>query len=245
MNQSLNLNIISKIFSILEQDVKDETENDSPLKEIIRMMFSKDSESNIIGFPNVKVEYQKLLAKFIELIYLMFQIPKDQRDKLWKIDVKNIKDKNISNLILELEDLQNIEVKFPNQKLVDLCDIIFPCNVKNKYTLIDYVYAVIGNISYIPQMNILLKFRVYSFLIDNYACVLGQKIDFRETELNLDDEISIDIILDLLKKNKNDNLFIQLLVILKYESVRNTIIKHNMGEILQAFINTNNKRKKN
>ena len=72
MNQSLNLNIISKIFSILEQDVKDETENDSPLKEIIRMMFSKDSESNIIGFPNVKVEYQKLLAKFIELIYLMF-----------------------------------------------------------------------------------------------------------------------------------------------------------------------------
>lgn len=244
MNQSLNLNIISKIFSILEQDVKDETENDSPLKEIIRMMFSKDSESNIIGFPNVKVEYQKLLAKFIELIYLMFQIPKDQRDKLWKIDVKNIKDKNISNLILELEDLQNIEVEFPNQKLVDLCDIIFPCNVKNKYTLIDYVYAVIGNISYIPQMNILLKFRVYSFLIDNYACVLGQKIDFRETELNLDDEISIDIILDLLKKNKNDNLFIQLLVILKYESVRNTIIKHNMGEILQAFINTNNKRKK-
>lgn len=29
-----------------------------------------------------------------------------------------------------------------------------------------------------------------------------KKIDFRETELNLDDEISIDIILDLLKKIK-------------------------------------------
>lgn len=34
------------------------------------------------------------------------------------------------------------------------------------------------------------------------------------------------------------------MVILKYESVRNTIIKHNFEEILQAFINTNNRRKK-
>jgi hypothetical protein len=51
-------------------------------------------------------------------------------------------------------------------------------------------------------MNILLKFRVYLFLINNYASVLGQKIDFQETELNLDDEISIDLILDLLKKIK-------------------------------------------
>jgi hypothetical protein len=51
-------------------------------------------------------------------------------------------------------------------------------------------------------MNILLKFRVYLFLIHNYASVLGQKIDFQETELNLDDEISIDLMLDLLKKIK-------------------------------------------
>ena len=73
MNQSLNLNIISKIFFILEQDAKDETKNDSPLKEIIRMIFSKDLESNIIAFPNVEEEHQKLLTKFIELIYLRFK----------------------------------------------------------------------------------------------------------------------------------------------------------------------------
>ena len=194
MNQRINLNTISKIFSILEQDAQNETKNDSLLKEVIRIMFSKDLESNIIVFPHVEEEHQKLLIKFIELIYLMFQIPKKQRDNLWKIDVKNIKDKNISNLIYELEASQNIEVKFPNKKVADLCDLIFPFNVKNKYTLIEYVYAVIENISYIPQMNMLLKFRVYLFLIDNYACVLGQKFNFREIELNLDDEISIDII---------------------------------------------------
>jgi len=68
MNQSLNLNNISKIFSIIEQDVKDETKDDSLLKNIIRIMFSKDLESNIISFPNVKEEHQKLLTKFIELL---------------------------------------------------------------------------------------------------------------------------------------------------------------------------------
>jgi len=87
--------------------------------------------------------------------------------------------------------------------IIDLCDIIFPSKVKNNYTLIEFVHAIIENISYIPQMNTLLKFRVYLFLINNYASVLGHKIDFRETELNLDDEISIDLILDLLKKELN------------------------------------------
>ena len=100
-------------------------------------MYSKDSESNIIVFPHVKEEHQKLLTKFIVLIYLMFQIPKKQRDNLWKIDVQNIKDKNISNLIYELEASQNIEIEFPNKKVADLRDFIFPFNVKNKYTLIE------------------------------------------------------------------------------------------------------------
>ena len=137
MNQRINLNTISKIFSILEQDAQNETKNDSLLKEVIRIMFSKDLESNIIVFPHVEEEHQKLLIKFIELIYLMFQIPKKQRDNLWKIDVKNIKDKNISNLIYELEASQNIEIEFPNKKVADLSDFIFPFNVKNKYTLIE------------------------------------------------------------------------------------------------------------
>ena len=135
MNQSLTLNTISKVFSIIEQDVKDETKNDPPLKEIIRIIFSKDSESNIIAFPNVEEEHQKLLTKFIEFIYFMFQIPKGQRDNLWKLDVQNIKDKKISNLIYELDAAQNIEVEFPKKKVADLCDIIFPFNVKNKFKI--------------------------------------------------------------------------------------------------------------
>ena len=145
MNQSLNFNTISKIFSILETDVKDETKDDSRLKEIIRIMFSKDSDSNIITFPTVEESHQKLLTKYIELIYLMFKIPKDQRDNLWKIDVQEIKDKNISNLVYELDVLQNIEIQFQNKKVADLCDIIFPPNVKNKYNLyliINYLYQL-------------------------------------------------------------------------------------------------------
>jgi hypothetical protein len=76
------------------------------------MMFSKDSESNIISFPNVKEEHQKLLTKFIELIYVMFNISKDKRDILWKSDVKNIENRNILKLIKELEDSSSIEVEF-------------------------------------------------------------------------------------------------------------------------------------
>lgn len=245
MTQNLTLKTISKIFSILEQDVKKETKNDSLLKDFIKIMFSKDSESNIIAFPKVEEEHQKLLVKFIELVYSIFQLTKDQRDNLWIIDTQKIKDKNISRLIYELDALQNIEVEFQNEKIDNLWNIIFPLIIKNKYSFIEFLFTVINTISYIPQMNMLLKYRIYLFLIDKYANVLGQKIDFKETEINIEDEVSIDIILNLLTTNKEDDiLFIQLLVILKYDSLRNTIINQDMKNILKAFTKTNIKLKK-
>lgn len=242
VNKSLKQDIISKVISILRKDVKGETEIDSLLKDAIKIMMSKDSDTNKIAFPSVPEENQNLLIiKLIELIYLVFQVPKDKRNNLWKIDIENIKDKNISGLIFECEVLQNsIEVLFPTEKMAELSDIIFDSNIKKKYTLIDYINSIIANISFIPQMNMLLKYKIYLLLIDKYICFLGDKIDFREVEINLEDEISIDIILDLLKNKKQDDIiFIQLLVILKYESLRNTIIKYNIAQILQAFANTN------
>ena len=145
-----------------------------------------------------------------------------EREILFRKEVTSIKNNNIKEIINELEALQKIEFKIQNEKIDNLCEIIMKSLLKEKYTLNDYIDTVFANLSFIPGLDMLLKFEVYTKIMKDYLNSTT-KINFDETEINVKDEISVEIILDLFKKVPGDELFIQILVILYYESNKHII----------------------
>ena len=122
-----------------------------------------------------------------------------EREILFRNEVTSIKNNNIKEIINELEALQKIEFKIQNEKIDNLCEIIMKSLLKEKYTLNDYIDTVFANLSFFPGLDMLLKFEVYTKIMKDYLNSTT-KINFDETEINVKDEISVEIILDLFKK---------------------------------------------
>ena len=240
MNKALIEDTRAKIDFILSQKINEENKNDSKLTYIIRLLFTNEQKSKgIISFPDIEKEAQNLLCKLIDLIYTLFKMTEKERDQLFRTEVTYIKNSNIIKMIKELEELQNVEVDLPNEKINNLCEIIMRSLIKKKYKLIEYIDTVLANLSSFPGLITLLNFQVYTIIINKYINLLGIKIDFHETGINLEDEISLEIILDLFQKEQGDDLIIiQSLVILEYNSLRDVIKNYNMPQISNALQNT-------
>ena len=240
MNKALIEDTRAKIDFILSQKINEENKNDSKLTYIIRLLFTNEQKSKgIISFPDIEKEAQNLLCKLIDLIYTLFKMTEKERDQLFRTEVTNIDNSNITEMIKELEELQNVEVDLPNEKINNLCEIIMRSLIKKKYKLIEYIDTVLANLSSFPGLITLLNFQVYTIIINKYINLLGIKIDFHETGINLEDEISLEIILDLFQKEQEDDLIIiQSLVILEYNSLRDVIKNYNMPQISNALQNT-------
>ena len=240
MNKALIEDTRAKIDFILSQKINEENKNDSKLTYIIRLLFTNEQKSKgIISFPDIEKEAQNLFCKLIDLIYTLFKMTEKERDQLFRTEVTCINNSNITEMIKELEELQNVEVDLPNEKINNLCEIIMRSLIKKKYKLIEYIDTVLANLSSFPGLITLLNFQVYTIIINKYINLLGIKIDFHETGINLEDEISLEIILDLFQKEQGDDLIIiQSLVILEYNSLRDVIKNYNMPQISNALQNT-------
>ncbi len=240
MNKAIKKDTRAKIDFILSQKIREENKNDCKLTYIIRLLFTNEQNSKgITLFPDIEKEALNLLCKLIDLIYTLFKMTEKERDQLLTTEVTCINNSNITEMIKELEELQNVEVDLPNEKINNLCEIIMSSLIKKKYKLIEYIDTVLANLSSFPGLITLLSFEVYTIIIDKYINLLGTKIYFHETEINLEDEISLEIILDLFQKEQEDDLIIiQSLVILKYKSLRDVIKNYNISQISNALQNT-------
>ena len=240
MNKALIEDTRAKIDFILSQKIREENKNDCKLTYIIRLLFTNEQNSKgITLFPDIEKEALNLLCKLIDLIYTLFKMTEKERDQLLTTEVTCINNSNITEMIKELEELQNVEVDLPNEKINNLCEIIMSSLIKKKYKLIEYIDTVLANLSSFPGLITLLNFQVYTIIINKYINLLGIKIDFHETGINLEDEISLEIILDLFQKEQGDDLIIiQSLVILEYNSLRDVIKNYNMPQISNALQNT-------
>ena len=233
MNKATDDSIV-KIQFILSTKIREDAQNELKLQYIVRLLFSNELKPEDIIPPNIKKEALKLLYKLIDLIYILFKMNQRERDILFRNEVTSIKNNNIKEIVSELEVLQNIEVKIQNTKIDNLCEIIMKSLLKEKYTLNDYIDTVFANLSFFPGLDMLLKFEVYTKIMKDYFNS-PTTINFDETEINVKDEISVEIILDLFKKVPGDELFIQSLVILYYESNKHIIKKYNKSQILKAI----------
>lgn len=239
MDKVCNEDTITKVNFILSQEIREENKYDSKIKYIFGLLFP-ESNSKDKTLQRLEKEGQTLLCKFIDLIYILFKMTKTERDQLYRTEMAYIKNNNITKIIEQLEKLLlDIEVTLPNEKVDKICDIILKSFTRKTYRLVEYIDEILVNLSFFNGLNILLKFHIYTKIINEYLNFLGEKINFEETEINIMEEISAEIILDLFKKEKsNDKVLIQSLVILKFESLKDIINKYNIIQISNALENT-------
>ena len=239
MNSDLDLwkDIQSKVIFILKKP-KEENKSDDKLKKIIHIVYkimSRD-ESFKTG-KNVNIDF---FFSFINLIYTLFKLEKEEREKILKTNVSCIKNKDVLEKIQGLGKIQIVKETIKNKLIAYLCEVILSYLKKEKYSLIEYIDATIGNMLYIPNMNMILKYEIYSLIMQEYFYDFFKEIiDFEETQINSEDDISIEMIIDLFENDKQDKIkAFQALIILKYESLRDSIIKYNINQINEALKKT-------
>lgn len=95
INKELTVETIRKVNFILFQKTEEETKYDFLLKYILKIIFIQEQNSDTISFPNIPNEVIRLLVKLVELLYILFQKTKKERQEIYKKDSKNIKENNI------------------------------------------------------------------------------------------------------------------------------------------------------
>ena len=171
----VNEDSITKVNRILSQELKEENKYDSKIKYIISLIFSEPNSKDQT-LQRLQKEEQVLLFKFIDLIYILFEMTKTEREQLYRTEMVNIKNNNIINIIEQLENLLNdIEVTLPNKKVDILYNIILKSFTRKKYSLVEYLDVILVNLSFFNGLNILLKFHIYTKIVNEYLNFLGEK----------------------------------------------------------------------
>lgn len=88
----------------------------------------------------------------------------------------------------------------------------------------EYIEATIINVTFFLRDEEVIKYQIYSLVVNNYLTNIKEKFDFKETEIDLQNQISLEIIVDLFKKRRIDEtVVIQSLIVLK--------LKYNIHQI--------------
>lgn len=227
---------LAKVKFILSKDKKDDCREDTILRQEIQMIFKAEVNANTIAYPCIEKDQSELLIALLELIYFLFNMDNNIRNKLYKENLNEIKNKSIMKMVLSLTKLENIAIDI-DTKIVPLYNIISGAlDKKEEYTLIDYIDSVFINLSFIPRFKNLFKFQIFSLIIKFYLSPNGALLNYNEKELNIDDDTSLDLIKDLLeKKDMSDEILVQSVVILNYETLYDSIGKKNIKEILKGI----------
>ena len=159
-----------------------------------------------------------------------------KREEYYKENVLNIKNKNIKLLINELIKLENFDFEI-NMNLIALFNTISNIlDMKKSFTLSEYIDSIFIKLAFSPKLLVLLKFQIYIFISRYNLSNFGIVLKFRKNEINLTDEASINLIVDLFKKeNVSDELLVQSVIILNYDSLNDTIVKYNFNQIIKGI----------
>lgn len=104
-----------------------------------------------------------------------------------------------------MEKTQNFDFEIKNQKLVDIYNIISnSLDLKDEYSLSEYIDSILINLSFIPGLESLLKYKIFSLIIRYYLSPFNIILNFNENEINISENISLELIIpkDSKKKKK-------------------------------------------
>ena len=233
-----NQEIFNKLKFILAQDKKDETLNDMLYKKQLKILFGVDDNNSFKLLFNEESQIAKIIYKIVDIIFLLLKIQKKEREKIYNSKVIGIKDKDkdIYKFLIELNMLQNYDLDV-NNNLVDLFNIVsdYIDKKKDNASLAEYIDLILLSLSFNSGLYSFLKYQIFSLIIQlflsKYGIVLSYK--YSENEINMTEDKSIGLIMNLLNKDENDfGTMIQSIIVLNYNSLKNVIDNFSLEEIL-------------
>jgi hypothetical protein len=228
--------VFNKLKSILAQDKKDESLNDIIYKYQLKLLFGISDNFSFKLLFNEKSHIAKIIYKIVDLLFWLLKVQKGEREEIYNSSVMNIKDKDIKKLLAELNMLQIYDLEI-NNNLVNLFKIVsdFIEKKKEKATVAEYIDSILLSLSFNTGLDSFLKYQIFliniQFFLDKYGIVLSYK--YCENEINVTEDKSIDLIMDLFTKDVNDFAsLIQSIIILNYNSLKDVIDNLSVKEII-------------
>ena len=169
----------------------------------------------------------------------MSKYNKTTRDELYQTDVIKIKEKDIFELIVEINE-KNENNYIKNEKQNKIYKLIYKWKKKENYFLSEYIEIMFLSLSFINKFNDdFAKFQIYSAILKKYLSQSNLKISFDECEINITDDKWLDLIIHLFEKSElDDEIIILSLIILKFNSLKESIKDYSINEIFNAIKNT-------
>jgi hypothetical protein len=228
--------IFNKLKFILAQDKKDETLNDILYKKQLKILFGIDDNNSFKLLFNEESQIAKIIYKIVDIIFWLLKVQKKEREKIYNSKVIGIKDKDIYKLLIELNMLQNYDLDV-NNNLVDLFTIVsdYIDKKKDSASLAEYIDLILLSLSFNSGLDSFLKYQIFSLIIqlflNKYGIVLSYK--YSEKEINMTEDKSIGLIMNLLNNDENDfATMIQSIIVLNYNSLKNVIDNFSLEETL-------------
>ena len=164
-------------------------------------------------------------------------MPKIKSKSFYNLNILDIKDKKFLEIIREIERLHFFKIDFKNHKLSNLFKIIsFALDQKTSYTFEEFIDSVLVDLSFVPGLELLLKYQLYLILHTYYLNPIHVNLDFSENEINISDDTSLDLITEIFNKKQNEfESVIKSIVFLNYGSLENSIKNYQIDEILSAI----------
>ena len=237
--------ILGKLNFILEQDKKDETLNDQLYKYQLNILFKKRDNNSFDCCFVQDSQTGKIIFKIIEILYFLFHIKKDERENLYNSDVKKIENKELNELLVELNVLQNYQLEI-NTNLIKLFNVVSELiETRNKDSSIcQYIDSALLSLSFNTGFDKLLKYQMFSLIIQCFLQKYNIPVSYYENEINVNEDKSIDLILNLFTKDEVDlSCVIQSIIILNYNSLNDVISNCTTNEIFSLIENISQKLK--
>ena len=234
--------IKQKIASILLMNKEDQTKYCRNLKIIIATIINNNLQTFM---ENIKEEGKTIFFYFIDLIDYMSKKNKNEREILYETDFDSINDETIKALRMHINKLQDI--KFKNESFKRLYEAIISHYEDKRVSLIKKISRIIINMAFLLESKGLIIFCIFSLIIARYMPLFCRYlVAWEDNEINIEDQISLNMICDLLNKKigepTND---IQFLIIIKYGALKDILINCETKKIIKAIENTDLRRGNN
>ena len=233
-----------KLTFILNQKKEDEIGNDIIIKHQIKEFFLINDNDYRFIIDNKIIE--NVIPKIIDIMLIVFSIPKTERIEFYNKSIYNIKDEDFFPKLKELQLIEKFDIDFSNPKLKNLFKLLSTAlDVKTDYSFSEYIDSIFFNMSFINGLERLLKYQLFSFITKYYLLPVGVLLDFNEKDINISEDTPLDLIIELFSKDQNDfESLVKSIIFVNYGALSKSIKNYKFNEILSAINSMYNRLKK-
>ena len=235
---------LDKVELIINQINKKQIPIELILKYQLKIFFFSNGDKYVFNFRK-DIYFAKIISKMIDLLHLVFKMPESDREKFYDRDIGDIiKNPDFFEIIDELDHLKSFNINFETNKFGKLYSVISSSlySKNEKISFSEYMDYLFLKLSFLPELKSLLKFQLYSIIINFYLFPMKVLLDFNEKNIIISDEIYLDLIIELFANSQNEfQSLVKSIIILNYGPISHIIRKYTLDEILSGIDSMFNK----